>query len=622
MTCLGIRLRACVVSSPSVSARWGSLYSSPHHGQIVKVLGFSGFHNSIDVKRTFFPELDHRYDRIAQGFDSAAALICDGKVIAAAEEERFNLDKSTNAFPINAINYCLRTGGIDVDDLDYIAHGFAYEPFRDYFEHSDYSRTQFSAVYSREAVLNCLQTQLGNLNDTHRFVQINHHLAHAASTYYLSGFQDALVLVVDGMGEIHSASVYAGRSGHLQVLRQIPALHSLGILYSVFTMYLGFMTGFDEYKVMGLAPYGNRRTYFTRMMSLIKLGDNGSFTIPVLVNNPTPLEKETYSGSMEYLVMEFGPARHPGDKITQRHKDIAAALQACLEATLMHILGYFRKETQLDHLCMAGGVALNCSANGVIFRSRLFKDMFVQPAAGDNGTALGAALQVSLRKQDVPVSDELQFWGPNYSNKAVEAILLKRPDCKFHQYDSQATLIEEVAHRLARGEIIAWFQGRMEFGPRALGKRSILADPREASMRDRINRIVKKREDFRPFAPAVVSEEATRYFEIREGTEHAFRSMLIVAHVREEHASNLAAVTHVDGSARIQTVNQSNHPKFWQLLKAFETQTGIPVLLNTSFNVRGQPIVCSPIDAIDTFLQCEVDALVIEDFIVLKNHIG
>lgn len=587
----------------------------------MKVLGYSGFYNSVQVKREFFPDLDPQYNRITQGFDSAAALVCDGKVVAAAAEERFNRQKSTNAFPINAIRYCLEVGGVGVEDLDFIAHGFAYEPFSDHFRNSEFGWYQFSSVYSREAVLGTLKEQLETFDEPSKFVQINHHLAHAASAYYLSGFREALVLVVDGMGEMHSVSVYSGSAGGMKLLKQLPVLHSLGILYSVFTMYLGFATGFDEYKVMGLAPYGNRRRYFGRMMALIKLEENAGFSVPVLAANRTPLEKETYIGTIRQLVKDFGPARLPDSEITQRHMDVAAALQACVEATLMHILNYYRKKTHLEYLCLAGGVALNCSANGVILRSRLFKDVFVQPAAGDDGTALGAALQVSSRafnEASVFPKMGLPLWGPGYDVQEIEETLESRPECSFSRYDKQPALAEEVAHRLARGEVVAWFHGRMEFGPRALGNRSILADPRDASMRDRINRIVKKREDFRPFAPAVVSEEVTRYFEIPEEQQHAFRCMLFVAHVRENYLSRLPAVTHVDGSARVQTVSKAEHPKFWMLLREFEKCTGIPILLNTSFNLRGQPIVCSPLDALDTFLTSDIDTLVIEDFLVLK----
>jgi carbamoyltransferase len=299
--------------------------------------------------------------------------------------------------------------------------------------------------------------------------------------------------------------------------------------------------------------------------------------------------------------------------------DLAAALQATLQTALMHMLQHFRSETRQDHLCMAGGVALNCSANGVIHRSRMFKNVFVQPAAGDDGTALGAALYVQRLKSSTPIQGKMRLplWGPEYDNSQLGEALNDRHDCRKVFFSSFSELVEEVARRLAEGQIVGWFQGRMEFGPRALGSRSILADPRDPDMRNRINALVKKREEFRPFAPAVTDEAASHYFDIRSGEESIYAHMLFVTHVRKAFQKRLPAITHVDGSARVQTVSQAEQPRFWQLLEAFGRLTQMPILLNTSFNVRGQPIVRTPAEAIETFLAARLDLLVIGDYLVL-----
>jgi carbamoyltransferase len=315
----------------------------------------------------------------------------------------------------------------------------------------------------------------------------------------------------------------------------------------------------------------------------------------------------------------FGPAREPESEISQKHMDIAAALQATLQSTLMHVLQHFKKETGQKNLCMAGGVALNCSANGFLRRSRLFKGMFVQPAAGDDGTALGAALYLQRHREPTSVRQKMSvpLWGPEYDDTKIHQVLQARYDCTNIVFRSFEELTMEVAKRLSDGQIVGWFQGRMEFGPRALGSRSILADPRDPNMRNRINALVKKREEFRPFAPAVTAEAAGQYFEIRDGEESTYAHMLFVTHVRRSYRDQLPAITHVDGSARVQTVAKEDQPRFWTMLNAFGKVSNLPILLNTSFNVRGQPIVCTPTDAVDTFLAARLDALVIGNYLIL-----
>lgn len=587
----------------------------------MNVLGISGLDNSVPFKKREFPRLSSRHYRIAQGFDSAAALVTSEGIQAAAAEERFTRERATGSFPINAIRYCLEAGDVTAHGIDYIAHGFSYEPLKSFYEQDEFLRKEFVEVYSRAAQINCAQRHLPSWDWNKKLVPVAHHTAHAASAFYLSGFNECLIFVSDGMGECHSATVAVGRGNEIQTIKQFPGMHSLGILYGVFTLYLGFYMGLDEYKVMGLAAYGNPRRFFTKLMDLVHLKNDGTYEIPVLLQNRSLEEKQTYAGTIRLMTERFGLPREPESGITQTHMDIAAALQAVLQTSVMHVLRYFKKETDQSYLCMAGGVALNCSVNGALHRSRIFKNMFVQPAAGDDGSALGAALYVqrvhepavAARKMSIPL------WGPEYGNEVISTLLSVRQDCLATSFNSFDEAVKELAKRLVQGQIIGWFQGRMEFGPRALGSRSILADPRDFEMRDRINRMVKKREEFRPFAPAVTAETAARYFDIGEGDESTYAHMLFVAQVRTQYQKQLPAVTHVDGSARIQTVTKEEQTRFWMLLNEFGKLTGFPILLNTSFNLRGQPIVCTPREAIDTFLTAQLDALMIGDQLVVPT---
>ncbi|MGI9628868.1 MAG: carbamoyltransferase family protein [Longimicrobiales bacterium] len=587
----------------------------------MNVIGISGLHNSVPFKKRAHPNLDPGAYRICQGFDAAAAIVTPEGVGAAASEERFSREKATGSFPIQAIRYCLDRTGVGLPEVDWIAHGFDYEPYRDYYLENELAADQFNAVFSRGAQLSCIEEHLGGDWDE-RFVQVPHHMAHAASAYYPSGMDEALIVVADGMGEQEGLTVATGQGGDIQILKQVPSIHSLGILYSVFTIYLGFVFNMDEYKVMGLAPYGDPRRYLDQVMGLIELQPDGTHTIPLLFKNDTIEEKETYGGSIEKLTEMFGPPRAPGADMIQRDKDLAASLQVALQNALLHLFRTFRKETGLRTLCMAGGVALNCTANGVIKRSRLFKDTFIQPAAGDDGSALGAALYIRQQREPTIKNEKmaLPLWGPDFTEAEIALSIEQEPKVEAAHFDSSDELFAHVAGRLADGQIVGWFQGRMEFGPRALGCRSILADPRAEDMRDRINAMIKKRESFRPFAPAVASEDAHTFFEVDDGDESLFAYMLCVAQVREAFRDQLPSITHVDGSARVQTVSREENPRFWELLKAFEGESGMPILLNTSFNVKGQPIVCTPKEAMDTFLFAGLDVLVIGDFVVTPTE--
>jgi len=590
----------------------------------MNVIGFSGMHQSVSFKKSMFPDLSAREYRIAQGFDSAAALVVNAEIIAAAAEERFTREKTTGLFPVHAIRYCLDEGHLTPSQVDYIAHGFAYEPFKEYFGEDDYMRRQYVEVYGPDVQRRNLETWFPHTGLAEKLVPVNHHLAHAASVFYPSGFAESLILISDGMGEIHSMTVAVGQGKDITVLRHVPALHSLGILYGVFTMYLGFYFGVDEYKVMGLAPYGNQRKYYNQIAELVRLREDGTYTIPILASNRTQLEKETHRGILRDLADRFGPPREPGSEFTPHHKDIAAALQAVVQTTQMHVLRHFRQETGMENLCMAGGVALNCSANGIIKRSRQFKRMFIQPASGDDGVALGAALYAQRLHNPIftPQRMSAPLWGPSFSRDVIGDILSTRKDCVARQVEGVTSLCREVAGELNEGKIVGWFQGRMEYGPRALGSRSILADPRDPSMRDKINALVKKREGFRPFAPIVSKEAASKYFEIQNGEEDIYAHMLLVTQVRAPYRDKLPAITHVDGSARVQTVAKETYPRLWELLRAFEELTGVPILLNTSFNVKGQPMICTPAEALDTFLFARLDLLVLEEFLVSAHSGG
>ena len=583
----------------------------------VNVIGISGLDNSVAFKRRELPDLDPGEYRVAQGFDSAAALVTDDDVAAAAAEERFTGEKSTGAFPRNAILYCLEAAGLEPADIDHIAHGFAYKPMP-FHRDGSLEQRRYNEVYAPEVTAGRAEEMFPGWGS--RFVSVPHHMAHAASAFHLSGFDDSLIVIADGMGEIESLTVAVGEGDAIRVLRRYSIPQSLGILYSVFTLYLGFEMMMDEYKVMGLAPYGDPGRYRDEMQQVIELSDEGSYQIPILAHN-TRAEWETHRGALRALDDLFGERREPGGPVDDRHRDVAAAVQAGLEDVLFHVLEHFQKDTGARRLCMAGGVALNCTVNGLIADRGMFDDMFVQPASADDGSALGAALHVHRThgRGERRMRMTMPYWGPDLTEASIETGLAARRDVTAQRYDDVDELLSVAAERLAAGEVVAWAQGRLEFGPRALGNRSILGDPRDAKMRDHINELIKQREEFRPFAPAVVSESASEYFEIEEGKERYYPHMLFVAQTRPKYRDQLGAVTHVDGSARLQTVDKEENPRFWALLKQFEELTGLPVILNTSFNLKGQPIVKDPEVALETFVVSNLDGLVIGDYLVTPS---
>ncbi|MET8544272.1 carbamoyltransferase C-terminal domain-containing protein [Kitasatospora sp. NPDC004799] len=526
--------------------------------------------------------------------------------------------KHSSAFPAGAAQFALGLAEMKASDIDLVAHSFSFGPERDfYLGQGDYYRGLYETALAPEANRTVAERHLGVDLDG-RFLPVPHHLAHAASAYYPSGFGDALVVVSDGLGERNSATVYAAGRG-FETLAEVPAHSSLGLLYGLFTLYLGFAFGDGEYKVMGLAPHGDPNRYTeTILREWVHLDSEGRYFVPLLLENADDLDKETYRASLAAVERELGPRRRPGEPLEQRHMDVAAALQAVLQRAQLHQLAHYRRQTGLTRLCLAGGVALNCVANGTLLRSGLFEDVYVQPASGDDGAALGAALVGAAELGDRPGPGSGTLLGPAYGPRDYDRAAGSVPGVTVRRTADEAELISATAGLIAEGKVIGWFQGPMEFGPRALGNRSILADPRAADMRRRINALVKKRESFRPFAPAVTEEAAGTLFEIEPEDIHRFAEMLFVAYVREEYVRRLPAVTHVDGSARVQSVSRRSSPLFWSLISEFGALTGVPAVLNTSFNVAGQPIVRTPDEAVRTFLDAGLDALVLGRLIITR----
>jgi len=580
------------------------------------VIGVSGLPRAVDFKRRRWPGLPEREYRISQGHDSAAALLRDGEILAAVAEERISRRKHTGEFPRGAIDACLAQAGVSIEEVDEIAHSFDYAPYRSLYSLAQPSRELYSEVLCPDAFDEDARRALPGFRGS--IAHVDHHLAHAASAHLTSGWQECLVVVIDGMGEAHGASVYHAREGGLEVLHRISAADSIGILYSIVTLHLGFEFNADEYKIMGLAPYGDARRFGAFFEEAVRLRDDGGWSVPLLKLDGSPQERERHLPARAELTRGLTPAREPEGPLGEEQADVAAALQACLDRALVHLCGHFGRATGLRRLALAGGVALNTTANGRLAAEGSFQEIYVQPAAGDDGSALGAALHradahapVTNRRSPTP------FYGPGHAAEEIEDALSRHAGrTRVRRLDSLARACESAAELIAAGQVVAWYRGRMEFGPRALGHRSILADPGLPGMRDRVNELVKMREAFRPFAPAVAIEEVDRWFAVPTGTELPY--MTVNVSVRPEHRQALPAVTHVDGSARVQTVAAHDNADFHELLVAVGRHTGRRMVLNTSFNVRGQPIVNSPSEAIATFLDCGIQALFMESTLVLK----
>jgi carbamoyltransferase len=562
--------------------------------------------------------------------DSAACLVRDGHVVAAAEEERFSRIKhgkrpipfSTYELPFHAIDYCLRAGGINLVDIDHIA--YSYDPYLLLGTHRGDATITLPLEPSAHpvpaeweagwdplflsSIVNAPRHLAGGAplhvqarfrgfrsDGSYRWHFVEHHLAHAASAFLPSPFVEAAVMTIDGRGEKATTTYNIGEGNGLQRLSQVNFPHSLGLLYEQVTAYLGFLHSSDEYKVMALASFG-KPAYVEQFREMVHLAPAGQYTVDA-----------------PCLEMRFGPSRLKGEPLEQRHYDIAHSLQVVLEETVLALVAWLYEATGLDALCLAGGTALNCVMNARIRDRGPFKQVWVQPGAGDDGTALGAALWVDAQQRPAQkrvYTMQHAFLGPQYSDDEIERFL-RWSKLAYRRLNNVA---EETADLLARDKIVGWFQGRMEFGPRALGARSILASPLHAQMQERLNEI-KDREDFRPVAPVVLEEEAADWF----ANASASPFMLFIYDVLPEKAHLIPAACHIDGTARIQTINRQQHRLYYEVVQAFRRLTGVPVLINTSFNTRGEPIVCTPRDALECFWTSPLDALVIGSFLLEKS---
>ena len=583
--------------------------------------------------------------------DSAAALIVDGKIIAAAQEERFSRKKHDSSYPFNAVEFILKRANLSLNKVDYIV--FYEKPFlkferllETYLAFAPRGFKSFSMampiwlrekLFQKKVLFNELKNHNKNFNDINKIYFSEHHYSHAASAFYPSPFKRAVILTLDGVGEWATTTLAKGDEQNLEILKEIHFPHSIGLLYSAFTYYTGFKVNSGEYKVMGLAPYGEPKFKNLILDKLIDLKEDGTFRLN--------MEYFDYATGLKMINNKFSklfgqPARNlDKDLLTQFHMDIASSIQTVTEEVILRLTKSISKEYGSKNLCMSGGVALNCVANGKILKEKIFENIWIQPAAGDAGGALGAALALWYKelknKRSESPKDEMQgsYLGPSFDDFEIENDL-KRLGAKYTKF-SENDILKIAAEELSKEKTIGWFQGRMEFGPRALGARSIIADPRSNKMQKNLNLKIKFRESFRPFAPSIIREDVSKWFELDCDSPY----MLLVANVNKSirkemtseekklfgidklniKRSDIPAVTHVDYSARIQTVHKNTNPRYYKLLQSFKKITGCPVLVNTSFNIRGEPIVCSVEDAYRCFMGTNLDILICGNFILYKD---
>ncbi|HEY2415332.1 MAG TPA: carbamoyltransferase [Pirellulaceae bacterium] len=578
--------------------------------------------------------------------DSAAALVIDGRIVAAAQEERFTRKKHDDSFPAKAVEYCLAEAGISPAELDHV--GFYDKPLLKFDRlletYLTYAPAGFQSfvkampVWLREKLHLPREMRKRLPGYKKRFVFLEHHESHAASAFFPSPFESAAILTIDGVGEWATASIGRGKGNQIELISELRFPHSLGLLYSAFTYYCGFRVNSGEYKLMGLAPYGEPKYVDLIKERLIDLKPDGSLRMDMSYFNYCQGLTMT---SAKFHRLFSGEPRRPESPITEREMDIAASIQKVTEETMLRMARHALQVTGERNLCLAGGVALNCVGNGKILAEGVAESIWIQPAAGDAGGSLGTALFIwhqLLENERTPTPGDSQqgtLLGPQFSDREIRQVL-DEAETLYERFDD-GQLCKYIAELIGAGKVVAWFSGRMEFGPRALGARSILGDARRPEMQSLINQKVKLRESFRPFAPAVLSECASEYFDFPPETESPY--MMLVAPVRENKRRSLAddskrllgldqlqversvvpAITHVDYSARVQTVDERRNPRFYRLLKAFYEKTGCAVMINTSFNVRGEPIVCTPQDALRCFQATNIDVLVVENYVLLKQ---
>ena len=581
--------------------------------------------------------------------DSAATLIINGEIFAAAQEERFTRKKNDPSFPSNAIKYVLEEGKLNLEEVNYVV--FYEKPFlkferllETYVANAPQGFQSFNTaipIWIKEKLFqkSIILSELKKINksfNSKKLLFSEHHESHAASAFYPSPFNEAVILTIDGVGEWATTTVSIGKKNNIEVVKEINYPHSLGLLYSAFTYYLGFKVNSGEYKVMGLAPYGIPKYKNKILENILDLKEDGSFYLDQSYFN--------YSTGLTMINKKFSnlfgqPIRNEDSKISQFHMDIASSIQAVIDEAVICIVKNIYQDYKIDNLCLAGGVALNCVTNSKILKLNKFKELWIQPAAGDAGGSLGAALLVWHKhlgkKRNINKNDMMKgaFLGPRYSNTNIKKEL-EKCGANFDYFDENE-ILKKTAKYLADGKAIGWFKGKMEFGPRSLGARSIIADPRVKNMQKLLNLKIKFRESFRPFAPSILKEDLSKWFELKNESPY----MLIVSDVHKNirneisinekslsglsllniSRSKIPAVTHVDFSARVQTVSKETNPYFYSLISEFKKITGCPVLLNTSFNIRGEPIICSPEDAFKCFMTTNLDFLVIENFILKKS---
>ena len=584
--------------------------------------------------------------------DAAAALIHDGKLVAASEEERFTRKKHDYDFPKQAIKFCLDTAGITGNDIDHVV--FFEKPFRKLdrilatvlqtYPQSwkVFRESMISWIIDKLWVASTLEAELGIKKNKVLFSE--HHLSHAASAYLCSPWDESAILTVDGVGEWVTATWGTGKGNEIKLNKQIEFPHSIGLLYSAFTAFLGFEVNEGEYKVMGMAPYGEPR-YVDKVWKVVQQNRDGSFSLDMdyfsfhhstdktynskfvqLFGEPRPVELNFFTEATGFPAY-FGdkPSNYKElCKLNQHYADIAASIQKVTEDLLVGMANAVHRETGMKRLCIAGGVGLNSVANTRILHETPFEELYVQPAAGDGGGALGAALWAYNTLLGKPRNFCMNhaYWGQEYRNGDVSSFV-RDNNIKHEHYDHEDQLLDQVVQRLQSGKVVGWFQGRFEWGPRALGNRSIIADPTNPAMKDIVNTKIKFREPYRPFAPSVIAEEAETYFDLPNAVNHyPARYMLYVVPVKEEKKEKLPAITHVDGTGRLQTVFEAQSPRYYNLIKRFGQATGTPIILNTSFNLRGEPIVTTPANAFSTFSRSEMDSLVLENVIIDKSSLA
>ena len=570
--------------------------------------------------------------------DASAALVVDGCLIAAAEEERFRRIKHWAGFPEQAIQYCLNEGGLSISDIDAIA--INQNPNAHFWQKLKYilqKRPNVAMILDRLKNKNLRKDPLSHLKNLYPGVDIGaviapieHHIAHLSSAHLVSPFEKSVVVSVDGFGDFSSACWGLGDGQNIQVDGRVYFPHSLGIFYQALTQYLGFMNYGDEYKVMGLAPYGEPR-YLDQLRKVVLLKDDGSFELNLQYfrhhreridytwNDGEPQVGHLYSSA---LVDLLGPARSKSEPLTQYHWDIARSVQAMYEQALFHLLHKLYEKYQISNLTLAGGCAMNSVANGRIYQNTPFKKLYVQSAAGDAGGAIGAAFAVASENKNLKrFYMNHAYWGPHFSDDEIGQVLkmqeqeIDSAQCEIEYIKQESDLVKKTAEAISKGNVVGWFQGRMEWGPRALGNRSILADPRRGDMKDILNLKIKRRESFRPFAPSILREQVGDWFETIDDVPF----MMQVYSIAPEHRQKIPAVTHVDGSGRLQTVDKSTNPRYWNLIHSFYELTGVPILLNTSFN-ENEPVVCHPQEALNCFLRTKMDILVLGNYYIKRSN--